>query len=75
MYSSISQGVEEALYRHPCRKTARRKAALRNIVDERTALAKEKAAAEKQAKTAKPSGPNLEEVPRALHRFYKKTVI
>lgn len=59
----------------PSRKTARRKAALRNIVDERSAMQKEKAAAAQQAKTAKPTAPSLEDVPRALHRFYKKTII
>lgn len=60
----------------PSRKTARKKAAMRNIVDEQTALAQEKAAAAKQAKTVKSAGvPSLEDVPRALHGFYKKTVI
>ena len=59
----------------PSRKTARRKAALRNIVDENSANQKEKAAAAQQMKNAKPAGPSLEAVPRALHRFYKKTVI
>jgi len=49
---------------------------MRNIVDEQTALAQEKAAAAKQAKTVKSAGvPSLEDVPRALHGFYKKTVI
>ena len=58
----------------PNRRAARRKSARRNIVDESTMQQRqmEESAARKESEAEQQS---LADVPRALHRFYKKTVI
>ena len=58
----------------PSRRAARRKSALNNIVDERTMQHKQKQedAVRKHNEAAEKA---LDDVPRALHRFYKKTII
>ena len=61
---------------HICalRRAARRKSALQNIVDERTMQQKQKQedATRRDSEAAEKA---LDNVPRALHRFYKKTVL
>jgi len=58
----------------PSRRAARRKGALRNIVDEGTMQQRQKAE-NAERRNSEAAQQSLEDVPRALHRFYKKTVI
>ena len=74
--AQIEKGDEKAKMKgknRPSRKAARKKAALRkNIIDEKLLAKREKAQAKKEAK-AQPAEPDLTGIPRALHRFYKKS--